>query len=64
MTQFVSNEVSLLRTRRRYNPKTGTRTIKVSIRLYQEELDTLIAEAMVTGVSLGKLVKQKLTKGK
>jgi hypothetical protein len=64
MTQFVSKEVSLLNTRRRYNPKTGTRTVKVSIRLYQEELDTLIAEAKETGVSLSKLIKQKLTKGK
>ena len=51
MTQSVSKEISLLRTRRRYNPKTGTRTIKVSIRLYQEELDTLIAEANETGMS-------------
>ena len=64
MAQFVSKEVSLLRTRRRYNPKTGTRTIKVSIYLYKEELDALIAEANKTGVSLGKLIKQKLTKGK
>ena len=64
MTQFVSKEVSLLRTRRRYNPKTGTRTIKVSIRLYQEELNALIAEANETGMSLSKLIKQKLTKGK
>ncbi len=64
MTQSVSKEISLLRTRRRYNPKTGTRTIKVSIRLYQEELDTLIAEANETGMSLSKLIKQKLTKGK
>ena len=57
MTQSVSKEISLLRTRRRYNPKTGTRTIKVSIRLYQEELDTLIAEANETGMSLSKLIK-------
>ena len=64
MTQSVSKEISLLRTRRRYNPKTGTRTIKVSICLYKEELDALIEEAMATGVSLGKLIKQKLTKGK
>ena len=64
MTQFVSKEVSLLRTRRRYNPKTGTRTVKVSIRLYQEELDALITEANETDVSLSKLIKQKLTKGK
>lgn len=64
MTPSLFTELSLLKNRRRYNPKTGSRTIKLSIRLYREELDTLIEEAMVTGVSLGKLVKQKLTKGK
>lgn len=63
MTQLAFKEVSLLRTRRRYNPKTGTRIIKVSIHLYQEELDTLITEAKKTGMSLGKLIKQKLITG-
>jgi predicted HicB family RNase H-like nuclease len=52
--------VSLLKSRRRYHPKTGARILKVTIRLYPEELNFLETEANQQGMSVGQLIKQKL----
>ena len=61
MIQSQSNEtVSLLKSRRRYHPKTGARILTVTIRLYPEELTFLETEANQQGMSVGQLIKQKL----
>jgi predicted HicB family RNase H-like nuclease len=60
MQSQSNGTVSLLKSRRRYHPKTGSRVLTVTIRLYPEELNLLEKEANQQGMSVGQLIKQKL----